>query len=46
MIGVRSDTAERALAAPCVLPEARRRGVVTALLQELAVQALSVGVGI
>ena len=44
-LGDRSDTAGRAFVAPRVLPEARRRGVGTALLRELGVHALSLGVG-
>ncbi|MGH3031555.1 MAG: GNAT family N-acetyltransferase [Gaiellaceae bacterium] len=44
-LGDRSDTADRAFVAPRVVPEARRRGIGTALLQELGVHALSLGVG-
>lgn len=44
-LGDRSDTADRAFVAPRVLPETRRRGVGTALLRELGVHALSLGVG-
>jgi mycothiol synthase len=40
----RSDLAGRASLAPRVLPRARRRGVGTALLRQLAVHALSLGV--
>lgn len=41
----RSDTADRAFLAPRVVPEARRRGVGSALLRELAGHAPTLGVG-
>jgi mycothiol synthase len=44
-LGDRSDTAGRAFLAPRVVPAARRRGVGTALLRELAVHGSSLGVG-
>jgi mycothiol synthase len=43
-LGDRSDTAGRAFVAPRVVPEARRRGVGTALLRALAAHALTLGV--
>lgn len=44
-LGDRSDTADRAFVAPRVVPEARRRGIGTALLRELGTHAMSLGVG-